>query len=366
MPFSPNLFSDPSGLLLSPDNAAPLADVCGTMRVLIGADLLRLPAIRQMDVPIASTSGAGTRAQPFRSPAALGTPVFFCILVYMHRLFVFYLLSAFVITGNTNAGQNGQPMNPEQTVCGLTEPLIFWLWSSQAGRPDQKRLRGLRNVEDISLTTRDGRILRGYKLAAEGNTGNNLTVKAKGYLLVLQGNAILADQILGEFSRYADAGYDVYIYDYRGYGRSEGKRRLKAMVGDYQEILARLGSDPYRERLVYAMSFGGILLLDALEAGLSLDRVVIDSSPARLSGYGCPVGYDPVNHLPTDCSNYLFIVGLKDKVVSPAMSREMLEKAREKGATIVTEADFSHPFMDPDWSIHQRRMKLIADFLLQK
>ena len=308
----------------------------------------------------------------FRSSAVLGAPDFIRILVSMRRQFIFYLLSVFLIIGNTNAGQNGQTMNPEQTVCGLKEPLIFWLWSSQAGRPDQKRLRGLRNVEDISLATRDGRLLRGYKLAAEGNTGNNQTVKVKGYLLVLQGNAILADQILGEFSRYADAGYDVYIYDYRGYGRSEGKRRLKAMVGDYQEIIASLVSASYRERLVYAMSFGGILLLDALEAGLNLDRVVIDSSPSRLSSYGCPSGYDPVNHLPADCSNYLFIVGLKDHVVSPTMSREMVEKARKKGATIVAEADFSHPFMDPDWSIHQhwsihqRRMKLIEDFLIQK
>jgi alpha/beta superfamily hydrolase len=284
----------------------------------------------------------------------------------MHRQFVFYLLSVFLIIGDTSAGQNGQTMTPEQIVCGLKEPLIFWLWSSQAGRPDQKRLRGLRNVEDISFTTQDGRILRGYKLAAKGNAGNNLAVNAKGYLLVLQGNAILADQILGEFRPYADAGYDVYIYDYRGYGRSEGKRRLKAMVSDYQEIIASLGSEAYRERLVYAMSFGGILLLDALEAGQRLDRVVIDSSPARLSGYGCPEDYDPVNHLPADCSNYLFITGLKDKVVSPAMSREMVEKAREKGATIVADPDFSHPFMDPDWSIHQRRMKLIADFLLKK
>lgn len=288
----------------------------------------------------------------------------FRILVSMRYQFVFYLLYIFcLITGNTNAVQNGQTMNPEQTVCGLKEPLIFWLWSSQAGRPDQKRLRGLRNVEAISLTTRDGRMLRGYKLAAEGNSRK---IETKGYLLVLQGNAILADQILDEFSRYADAGYDVYIYDYRGYGHSEGKRRLKAMVGDYQEIFSSLGSAAYRERLVYAMSFGGILLLDALEPGLKLDRVVIDSSPARLSSYGCPMGYDPVNNLPEDCSNYLFIVGLKDHVVSPSMSRELVEKALKKGATIVTEIDFSHPFMDPDWSIHQRRMKLIADFLIQK
>jgi hypothetical protein len=65
------------------------------------------------------------------------------MLVIMHRQFVFYLLSVFLIIGDTSAGQNGQTMNPEQIVCGLKESLIFWLWSSQAGRPDQERLRGL-------------------------------------------------------------------------------------------------------------------------------------------------------------------------------------------------------------------------------
>jgi uncharacterized membrane protein len=54
------LISAITGLLLCPGNAAPLAYVCGTMGVLIGADLLRLPAIRQMGVPVASIGGAGT------------------------------------------------------------------------------------------------------------------------------------------------------------------------------------------------------------------------------------------------------------------------------------------------------------------
>ena len=44
---------------------------------------------------------------------------------------------------------------------------------------------------------------------------------ARGYLLVVQGNAMLADQIITHFDPFARSGYDVYIFDYRGYGRSE-------------------------------------------------------------------------------------------------------------------------------------------------
>jgi uncharacterized membrane protein len=45
---------------IDPDHSAPLAYICGTLGVLIGADLLRLKDVRKMGVPIASIGGAGT------------------------------------------------------------------------------------------------------------------------------------------------------------------------------------------------------------------------------------------------------------------------------------------------------------------
>jgi uncharacterized membrane protein len=48
------------GLTLDPENSAPLAYVCGTLGVLIGADILRLKDIRNMGVPVAAIGGAGT------------------------------------------------------------------------------------------------------------------------------------------------------------------------------------------------------------------------------------------------------------------------------------------------------------------
>ena len=46
--------------LINPEYSAPLAYICGTIGVLIGADLLRLKDIRKMGTPIASIGGAGT------------------------------------------------------------------------------------------------------------------------------------------------------------------------------------------------------------------------------------------------------------------------------------------------------------------
>ncbi|MDO8990544.1 MAG: DUF1614 domain-containing protein [Sideroxyarcus sp.] len=46
--------------VLDPSQRAPLAYICGTLGVLIGADLLRLNDIRKLGVPFASIGGAGS------------------------------------------------------------------------------------------------------------------------------------------------------------------------------------------------------------------------------------------------------------------------------------------------------------------
>ena len=47
-------------LTIGGEQSAPLAYICGTLGVLVGADILRLNNIRQMGSPIASIGGAGT------------------------------------------------------------------------------------------------------------------------------------------------------------------------------------------------------------------------------------------------------------------------------------------------------------------
>lgn len=95
----------------------------------------------------------------------------------------------------------------------------------------------------------------------QGTSFDNEQLSPKGYLLIAQGNAILADQILSSFAQFANAGLDVYIFDYRGYGRSGGKRWLKAIVSDYREIIESLNSLEYSAHRFYAMSFGASLFL---------------------------------------------------------------------------------------------------------
>ncbi len=49
-----------TALLIAPDFSAPMAYICGTLGVLIGADLLRMKDIPKIGTPVASIGGAGT------------------------------------------------------------------------------------------------------------------------------------------------------------------------------------------------------------------------------------------------------------------------------------------------------------------
>ena len=251
----------------------------------------------------------------------------------------------------------------EETVCGaIKERFVFWLWNSAAPSPDPRRVAHLKNVEAVLFTTGDGKNLRGYKLFATDDSGES--VPPKGYVLMALGNAMIADQIIGHLDSFARKGYDIYIYDYRGYGKSEGKRRLKAIIADYKEIVSHL-NERYEKRLLYGISFGGIVLLNVIGSHIDFDAAVIDSSPSRLSTYGCPQELDPVENLPDEASKLMVITGDKDEVLKEKMTGELRRLAKKRGAHIIKGIYYAHPFMDTSDSMHQERLGKARNFLFK-
>lgn len=250
-----------------------------------------------------------------------------------------------------------QEVNVESAVCGsIREPFMFWLWRSMAGSPDPKRVTHIKDLEQIYFKTSDGTELGGYKLAA---------TSPKGYLLVAQGNAMLADQLAADLQVFRGLGLDVYIFDYRGYGMSKGKSRLAVIVADYVEIVSHLNTLGYAKRLLYGISMGGVVLLNSSGRSQAYTRLVVDSSPSRISNLGCPERYDPVVHLPDDSSRILIISGDKDRVVGPSQMAELIQVAESRRGRVLQDNEFAHPYQDFSDAIHRRRQNEVAAFLLQ-
>ena len=249
----------------------------------------------------------------------------------------------------------------DETVCGFwTERLLSGLYHLLAGRPDENRVAGVVGLERVAFITKDRRNLGGYKLQAYADRSR----PARGYVLVALGNAMLADQVVGQFRFLQSEGFDVFVYDYRGYGISEGRSRFSAIRSDYIELIQHLSAAGYANRFLYGMSLGGVFLLNAIKAGAPYDAAMIDSPPSRISNYGCPRQFDPVENVPDDSSRLGFIFGHRDTVVPPSAWRALSEAAKARGAVVSEHADLAHPMMDVDPAARRIRFEAVRAFFV--
>lgn len=252
-----------------------------------------------------------------------------------------------------------EPGYLEKPVCGwFTERLGFFLLRTMAGRPRLEDTEGIKGLERVRFRTKDERVLGGYKVRAALAPD----ARPQGYVLVAQGNAMLAEQTLPLLRFFSQAGFDAIAYDFRGYGISEGRSRLAAILSDYVEIIEHLDRQDYDGRFLYGASLGGVIFMHAIRAGVPFDAAVIDSAPSRITRYGCPEELDPVQNVPADCSKLLVIVGGRDEVVPPDASRELADLVRARNGSVVRREDFAHPFQDRDPATVLARWQLVWQF----
>lgn len=90
------------------------------------------------------------------------------------------------------------------------ENLVYFPDRTLAGTPADAGMK----YEPVTLVTEDGLRLSGWYLPA---------LKSRGTLLFCHGNAGNISHRLESIRQFHDLGLDVFIFDYRGYGESEGK-----------------------------------------------------------------------------------------------------------------------------------------------
>ena len=132
------------------------------------------------------------------------------------------------------------------------------------------------DYEDVYFQSRDGTRLHGWWLPAEG--------KAQGTVLQLHGNAENISTHIGSVYWLPKRGFNVLLFDYRGYGLSGGKPSLAGAVMDVESAINWLLAQNTKDRnniVVLGQSLGGALGTYAIAtSGLStkIKALVLDSS----------------------------------------------------------------------------------------
>ena len=227
-------------------------------------------------------------------------------------------------------------------LAGCVERMFFYPDSATYSRPEQFGLRH----EEVTFTLDDQVRLHGWWLPARGSA--NATV------LHLHGNAANISNHLPLVAWLPEAGFNVLLFDYRGFGASEGKPTLNGLVDDGLAALSylRARSDVDANKIVLlGQSIGGATALRLLARDAQGVRLaIIDSAFARYRGIArdaalqsvllaplAPLAAawlpaadrDPITALAQIRLPLLFVHGTADGVIAPKHSEQLHAAANE-------------------------------------
>ncbi|MGB5454819.1 MAG: alpha/beta fold hydrolase, partial [Gammaproteobacteria bacterium] len=135
------------------------------------------------------------------------------------------------------------------------------------------------SYEDIYVETSDNLRLHGWKLLAKDQTA--------GTLLFFHGNAENISTHFANVYWLTAHGYDVYLFDYRGYGQSEGAAELDPIIDDMELLIGHVIDDlPADQKLiVVGQSLGASLSIYSVAHSEYRDRIAALVSVAAFSDY---------------------------------------------------------------------------------
>ncbi len=204
--------------------------------------------------------------------------------------------------------------------------------------PDYYQLR----YNEIDFRSKDGTRLHGWWLKPEK--------VSKGLMVVAHGNA---QNITAHFTGWVwlvEAGYELFIFDYQGYGASEGEVDMGKAIDDTEAALKYAQANYDGDRFACGQSLGGVLLINVLakEPYPAYRFVIIDSAFSDLEEIGKEVlsrsyltwpfqwmayptlteKYNPVDKLARVERPLLFIAGSADEVVPANHSWQLFDAAK--------------------------------------
>ncbi len=121
---------------------------------------------------------------------------------------------------------------------------------------------------DIYFNTRDGLTLHGWFLPAKK--------PARATILFLHGNAQNISTHIASVFWMPDAGFNVFLFDYRGYGYSEGTPELEGLLVDFDaavEALQHIHEVDTNKIFIFGQSLGAAISVTGLSASPYQEKI---------------------------------------------------------------------------------------------
>lgn len=188
--------------------------------------------------------------------------------------------------------------------------------------------------EEVTFTTSDGLKIWGWFVSAP---------KARGTLLFCHGNAGNLTHRGDSIQTFISLGLNVFIFDYRGYGKSEGSPTEKGTYldgeGAFQYLTETRKISP-SEIVIFGRSLGGgiasylaekyppkILILEStFTSAVDVGAELYSFFPVRLLAR---IQYPTKKRIPKMNCPILFIHSPQDEVIPYTHSRKLFELAKE-------------------------------------
>jgi uncharacterized protein len=232
------------------------------------------------------------------------------------------------------------------------------------------------NFENVAFKSRDGTPLHGWLVPTPGD-------KPKGTVVFSHGNAGSMGHHLGFVIWLAEAGYNVLMFDYRGFGKSGGSPDRRGMVDDVKAAFSYAAGrrDLDASRLIsYGHSLGGAKSVAALGESpvTGLRAIVIDGAFASYRAMARIIGGRLGESLVSDelaprdfveklsPVPLLVVHGSRDEVVPFAQGLELFTNAREPKTLFEVEAGRHGDALARDHGAFRKRMLLWLDEATQR
>ncbi len=126
------------------------------------------------------------------------------------------------------------------------------------------------NAEEINVSTNDGKLLNGILFKIEN---------PKGLIFYLHGNAGSLKNWGSVAGLYNDLKYDVFILDYRGYGKSEGKITSQDQLFEDNQLVYNELKKLYKEKDIIMLGYSIGTGLAAKLASMNKPKRLILQAP---------------------------------------------------------------------------------------